>query len=110
MPNRTALSRLKEYKSLELDKKLFQHKLHHLGDSFESFWMYSSSVSSFKPLECNQLLIDRLSFILAEIGKGASRDRSSLEKLIERSFKEIPCSRYINCKGHKFDPTCKHRR
>jgi hypothetical protein len=110
MPNQTALSLLKRYDSLKLDKRLFQCKFHHLGDSFESFCQYSSSVRSFKSLECNQLLIDRLSFILAEIDKGASRDRPSLEKLIERSFKEIPCSRYTNCKGHKFDLDCKHRK
>jgi hypothetical protein len=30
--------------------------------------------------------------------------------LIEQSWIEIPCSRYANCKGHKFDPHCKHRK
>jgi hypothetical protein len=109
MPNRTALSLLDEYDSSGLDKRLFQQKLHHMGGGFESFYRHSFKVSSFKSLGCNQLLIDRVRFILDKIRDGAPRDQSSLEKLIGQSFKEIPCSRYTQCKGHKFDPDCKHR-
>jgi hypothetical protein len=67
MPHQVALSLLGEYDSLKLDKKLFRDRLHHLGDNFESFCQYSSSVRSFKRFECNQLLLDRLKFILDQI-------------------------------------------
>jgi hypothetical protein len=53
---------------------------------------------------------DRLTFILNQIRNGASPHRESLESLIEQSFIEVPCSQYQNCKGHKFDPGCKHRK
>ena len=110
MPNREALSVLDEYKRRKLDKGLFREKLHHLGGSFEGFYKFAQNVMSFKPLECNQLLLDRLKFILDQIRNGASPDRSTLERLIEQSWVEVPCSRYANCKGHRFDPHCKHRK
>lgn len=110
MPHRVVLSLLDEYDLLGLDKKLFKDKLHHLGDSFNGFYRFCSMVNSFKPLQCNQLLYDRLNFILTEIRNGSPTDISSLDKLIERSWSEIPCSRYSQCQGHKFDPHCEHRR
>jgi hypothetical protein len=110
MPNQKALSVLDEYESRELDKGPFREMLHHLGDSFEGFYKYAKTVKSFKPLECNQLLIDRLKFIFDQIGNGASPDRSTLEKLIEQSWIRVPCSHYANCQGHRFDPNCKHRK
>ncbi len=103
MANREALSVLDEYEKQGLDKELFRNKLHHLGGSFAGF-------NSFEPLQCNQLLLDRLKFILNEIRNGALADPSSLKRLIGRSFVEVPCSRYASCKGHKFDPNCKHRK
>lgn len=110
MPIPEALSVLGEYERKQLNKELFREKLHHLGDSFEAFKDYAQSVKSFKRLECNQLLLDRLKFILNQIPFGVSLDRSSLETLIDRSFIEVPCSRYANCKGHRFDRHCKHRK
>jgi len=109
MAKRDTLSLLDEYKHLELDKSLFQHKLHHLGGSFEEFYEWTSHVRSFHRMGCNQLLHDRLKFILGQIRNGASSDRSSLEKLIEQSWIQIPCGQYESCRGHKFDPNCKHR-
>lgn len=110
MPNREALSTLDEWRRLKLDENLFRKKLHHFGGSFDGFYNHSNKVSSFKLLECNQLLIDRVKFILREIQDGDFPDKSSLEKLIERSWKVVPCSKYSHCKGHKFDPNCKHRK
>jgi hypothetical protein len=110
MAKRDTLSLLDEYKRLGLDKDLFQHKLHPDGGSFERFFRWSTHVSSFKNMGSNQLLHDRLAFILSQIRDGASADSSGLEKLIERSWVEIPCSRYSNCRGHKFDPNCGHRK
>lgn len=110
MPYWEAISFLDEYERKQLAKGPFRDKLHHHGKSFEAFKDYAQGVKSFKPLECNQLLIDRLKFIYGQIGNGASPDRSVLETLIERSFIEVPCSRYANCKGHKFDRHCKHRK
>jgi len=110
MAKMDTLSLLDEYDRLGLDKTLFERKLHHLGDSFDGFYAYASRVEFFVPSRCNQLLHDRLAFILDQIRNGASHDRSGLEKLIERSWGEVPCSRYAQCRGHKFDPNCKHRK
>ena len=110
MAKRDTLSLLDEYERLGLDKGLFQHKLHPDGGSFEGFFGHASNVSSFKKMGANQVLHDRLAFILSQIKGGASADSSGLEKLIEQSWMEIPCSRYPNCRGHKFDPNCKHRK
>ncbi|MGB6688792.1 MAG: hypothetical protein WBE76_13230 [Terracidiphilus sp.] len=109
MAKRDTLSLLDEFDRLELDKGLFQHKLHHLGCSFESFHKWASHVSSFKPMGGNQLLHDRLVFVLSQVRNGASANPSSLEKLIEQSWIDVPCSGYPNCRGHRFDPNCKHR-
>jgi hypothetical protein len=109
MPYQEALSILDEYESRNLDKELFRGKLHHLGGGFEEFYKWAELKNSFRSLGCNQLLLDRLKFIHNQIRNGASSDRSSLESLIEQSFIKIPCSRYPNCKGHKFDPNCGHR-
>jgi hypothetical protein len=108
MPYREALSVLDEYEERELDKELFRDKLHHLGCGFDGFYKYAQSVKSFNALECSQLLVDRLKFILDQIRGGASPGRSSLKRLIEQSWIEVPCNRYTNCKGHRFDPHCKH--
>jgi hypothetical protein len=110
MPNQEALSVLHEYNTRKLDNGLFPKKLHHFGGSFEGFYKNAQGVKSFKPLECNQLLIDRLKFIYGQIGNGTSPDRSALETLIEQSFIKVPCSHYPNCRGHRFDPLCKHRK
>jgi hypothetical protein len=67
MPNQEALSVLKEYEDNQLDKGLFREKLHHLGDSFEGFKKHAQRFNSFRPSECNQLLLDRLKFILDRI-------------------------------------------
>jgi hypothetical protein len=64
MPNQEALSILDEYEMRRLDKELFRKKLHHLGGSFAGFYEHAQRFNSFKPLECNQLLLDRLKFIL----------------------------------------------
>lgn len=110
MAKRDVLSLLDEYERLGLDKILFQSKLHHLGSSFHGFYKFAAKVHSFRPLECNQLLQDRLAFLVKRVQNGAPHNRAAIEKLIEQSFIEIPCSRYPNCKGHKFDPDCKHRK
>jgi hypothetical protein len=81
-----------------------------LGDSFSGFHEHARRVSAFKPLECNQLLLDRLKFILDRIRAGASHDRSTLGRLIEQSWIEVPCSRYPDCRGHRYDPHCQHRK
>ncbi|HEY2860195.1 MAG TPA: hypothetical protein VGJ21_17380 [Terracidiphilus sp.] len=105
-----ALSLLDEYDSRGLDKRLFQDKLHHLRASFGSFYSFAGKVNAFDPTQCNQLLLDRLNWIFAEIRVGARADSSGLTRLIEQSYVEVPCSRYPNCKGHKSDPHCKHRK
>jgi hypothetical protein len=51
-------------------------------------------VSSFKKLGSNQVLHDRLAFIFSQIRNGESGRSPGLEKLIERSWIEVPCSRY----------------
>jgi hypothetical protein len=110
MPNREAISVLDEYELRQLDKELFRKPLHHLGDSFAGFYRFAQKVNSFKPMGCNELLLDRLKFILEKIRNDASSDPSTFETLIERSFREVPCSRYTSCKGHRYDPHCKHRK
>jgi hypothetical protein len=42
MAKRDILALLDEYDRLALDKTLFQHKLHHLGDSFKGFYRFAS--------------------------------------------------------------------
>lgn len=110
MPIREALSVLDEYETRKLDNELFRNMLHHLGGSFEGFYKHAERSNSFKPLECNQILLDRLKFILDRIRNDPSRDRSSLPALIRQSWIEVPCSRYPNCRGHRFDPNCTHRK
>ncbi len=110
MPHQEALSVLAEYEMRDLDRDLFRNKLHHLGGSFEGFKKFAQTVKSFRRLECNQLLLDRIKFILDQIRNGASSDLSSLERLIERSFIKVPCSYYPNCRGHRFDRNCKHHK
>jgi hypothetical protein len=110
MAKRDTLSLLDEYEHLGLDKGLFQHKLHPDGGSFDGFRRHSMNVISFKRLGSNQVLHDRLAFIVSQVRSGASADSSGLEKLIEQSWTEIPCSRYPNCRGHNFDPNCRHRK
>jgi hypothetical protein len=110
MAVRKALSLLDQYESLKLDKSLFKNKLHHFGGGFESFYHWASEKQSFRRLECNQLLQDRLEYIIGEIKKGTAHDPKSLEKLIEDSWIAVPCSRYPKCQGHKFDPNCQHRK
>ena len=110
MPNLEALAVLEEYETRKLDKELFRTKLHHLGCGFKGFYNYAQGAKSFKPLGCNQLLLDRLKFILWQMRSGASPVPSVLNSLIEQSFVEIPCSRYTECKGHRFDRHCKHRK
>ncbi len=108
MAKRDTLFLLGEFDRLGLDKGLFQHELHHLGGSFEGSYGWTSHVRSFKKMGGNEPLHDRLAFILSQVRSGAPAGSPDLEMLIERSWIEIPCSRYPNCKGHKFDPACKH--
>jgi hypothetical protein len=68
-----ALTVLDECEMRRLDKELFRKPLHHhLGGSFGGFYRFPQTVNSFKPLECNQFLLDHLKFILDEIRHGAS--------------------------------------
>jgi hypothetical protein len=110
MPNSAMLTLLDEYERLNLDKGPFREKLHHLRASFKSFYSFAGKVNEFDPTQCNQLLHDRLAWILRQIRSGARHDRSGLNALMEQSWTEIPCSQYVNCKGHKTDPNCKHRK
>jgi hypothetical protein len=102
------LSLLDEYEERGLDKVLFRDKLHHLRASFKSFYSFAKKSNAFDPTQCNQLLHDRLNWILTQIRSGARSDPAGLEALIEKSWIELPCSGYIHCKGHKSDPHCKH--
>jgi hypothetical protein len=110
MPKRDTLSLLDEYDKRGLDKDLFREPLHHLGAGFEGFYQFCLKVNAFIPSQCNQLLHDRLVFILDQIRNGAPSDRVGLKGLIEQSWIKVPCSRYPKCKGHKFDPNCRHRK
>jgi len=110
MANLAVLTLLDEYDKRNLDKGLFRDKLHHLRAGFKSFYSFALKINAFDPTQCNHLLHDRLAWILAQIRSGARSDHPGLGTLIEKSWTEVPCSRYINCKGHKSDPNCKHRK
>lgn len=106
MPKRDTQTLLDELERRGLDNSVFQTKLHHLGGTLNRFRAFTDNIGDFTKTGCNQLLHDRLAYMLDRCNKGALEQGKTMEDLANEAKAAICCRDYPKCRKHISDKAC----
>src|SRR5277367_5126586 len=105
MPKWDTIALLDELKLKGLTDRLFRDELHHFGRKgyMASFRRFCEDTGSFHPQGWNQLLHDRLPWMVARCGEGYLKDGRTIEDLARAANTAIASSSYAGCKKQSTD-------
>jgi hypothetical protein len=103
MAKRDTLTLLDELEKAGLNDAVFSHELHHLGGTMNGFRAFCQTVGYFRQSGCNQLLHDRLAYMLDRYKGG---DRKTMKDHADEAKRVIKCLVYTSCKKHIADQGC----
>jgi hypothetical protein len=106
MPKLDTLNLLNELERRGLDNTVFQTKLHHLGGTLNGFRAFTANVGFFIKTGCNQLLHDRLAFMLNRCNMGDLERGKTMGDLADEAKTAVCCRDYSSCKKHVSDKGC----
>jgi hypothetical protein len=102
MAKRDTLTLLNELENFGLKEPLFRD-LHHFRGRLTEFRRFCETVSYFRKNGCNQLLHERLDYILQHCKQGALNQGETLESLATVAIRQVPLLRFNGCKKHLLD-------
>ena len=100
MPKKDTLALLDELEAFGLTELLFR-QIHHFGGSLKTFRAFSTTVGYFRKSGCNQLLHERLAYVLQECRNGALKHGKSLDDLAADAVRHVPLHRFPGCAKHR---------